>query len=256
MERFRHLGPLSRIALVVAAADLLTKQVALRFFAGEPAVVNGWLRLAVVHNDGGAFGLSVGAYTWQLNVALTLAAIVFVIPVSRELTKVDRAAPRALGLIVGGALGNLTSLLVSRHGVVDFIAVRMGSDVELALNVADLAAYTGLAMILRTGFLIVAAIRKTMRPRVGLVPDLIPSRAPISFAMADREVPRPVFREAEVADDPPHDSGPGVPGNVGPRTPFLRRNATRVLQFPPSRIQQDVADAPPVELPPPGEQLG
>jgi lipoprotein signal peptidase len=249
MERYRHLGPLSRIALLVTVGDLLTKQAAAHFVAREPTVFSDWLRLAVVHNDQGAFGLSVGAYTWQLNLALTLAAIVFVIPVSRELTKVDRMAPRALGLIVGGALGNLISLLVSRHGVVDFIALRFGADTEIALNVADLAAYTGLALILRTGFRIVAAIRQSLREEAAVVPVLaaaatVPAQAPL---LADREVPRPVFRDDVAADAPIGDSGPGLPGNVGPRTPFLRTSGARVLPFPVDRVRA-TADAAPTKI--------
>lgn len=245
MERYRHLGPLSRIALLVTAGDLLTKQTAAHFVAREPTVFSSWLRLAVVHNDLGAFGLSVGAYTWQVNLALTLAAIVFVVPVSRELTRVDRFAPHALGLIVGGALGNLISLLLSSHGVVDFIALRFGADTEIALNFADLAAYAGLALILRTGFLIVTAIRDSLRvepAQLAALATVPPARAAVP---ADLEVPRPVYSDIVVEVEPLPDAGPGLPGNVGPRTPFLRQPATRVLQFPVDRVR-GAADLPPV----------
>lgn len=248
MERYRHLGPLSRIALLVTAGDLLTKQAAAHFIAGEPTEFSSWLRLAVVHNNLGAFGLSVGAYTWQVNLALTLAAIVFVIPVSRELTKVDRFAPHALGLIVGGALGNLISLLVSSHGVVDFIALRFGADTEIALNLADLAAYAGLALILRTGFLIVSALRDSLRDETAPLPALAAVPAVRATVPADREIPRPVYSDIVVESEPLPDSGPGLPGNVGPRTPFLRQPATRVLQFPVDRVRApaDLPPAPPI----------
>lgn len=149
---------LSRIALAVAAADLLSKALASALWSDKALHLTDWLSLAVVQNYGGAFGLSAGAYTWQLNLALTLAAIVFVIPVTKDLTRVDPDAPMALGLIVGGALGNLVSLLAPPAGVGDFIAIHWSSTHGLVLNLADIAAYGGLAMILRTGFRIAAEL--------------------------------------------------------------------------------------------------
>jgi lipoprotein signal peptidase len=144
----------------------------------------------VVHNAGTAFGLSAGTYTWQLNLALTLAAILLMVPVARDLARIDDAAPRALGLIVGGAVGNLASLLISPPGVVDFISVSIGAHSELVLNVADLAAYIGLAMLLRTGFLIVAEMRRSARPSRSTLVQHWTVKGRRSFA--DREVVRPV----------------------------------------------------------------
>jgi lipoprotein signal peptidase len=189
-ETNRHLGILARIALLVAAGDWLTKAVAARFVGNEALVFNERFHFAVVHNDAGAFGLSAGAYTWQLNLALTLAAIVLMIPVARDLARIDHGAPRALGLIVGGAVGNLASLIFSPAGVVDFIAISYGAHSSLVLNVADLAAYIGLAMMTRTAFLIVAEIRRAARPRrVAQVSHWV-TVARRSFA--DREVKVPV----------------------------------------------------------------
>ena len=186
----RHLGVLVRIALLVAAGDWLTKAVAARFVGGEALVFSDRFRFAVVHNDAGAFGLSAGPYTWQLNLALTLAAIILMLPVARDLARIDEGAPRALGLIVGGAVGNLASLILSPAGVVDFIAISYGAHSSLVLNVADLAAYVGLAMMTRTGFLIVGEIKRTARPsRVAQVSHWV-TVARRSFA--DREVKIPV----------------------------------------------------------------
>jgi signal peptidase II len=222
-EQHRHLTVLARVALVVAFGDWLTKAVAARAVAGDPVVFTEKLRFAVVHNDAGVFGWSAGMYTWQLNLALTLAAIALMIPVSRELARIDDASPRALGLIMGGALGNFGSLLLSPPGVVDFISVSIGAHSELVLNVADVAAYIGLAMVLRTGFLIVGEIRRTAHP---VAPRWVSVARP---AFTDREVSLPValadsapvteletlierpesVRRAELADlaDQPADSG-------------------------------------------------
>lgn len=154
---------LSRIALLVAIADLLSKALASTLWTERALHLTNWLSLAVVQNYGGAFGLSAGAYTWQLNLALTLAAIVFVIPVTKDLTRVDPQAPMALGLIVGGALGNLVSLLAPPAGVGDFIAIHWSPSHGLVLNLADIAAYGGLAMILRTGFRIAGELVEQAR---------------------------------------------------------------------------------------------
>lgn len=145
---------------MVAVADLSTKGIAAQLWSDSPAHLTNWISLASFHNDAGAFGLSAGAYTWQLNLALTLAAVIFIIPVTRELAHIDRRAPTALGLIVGGALGNLASLVLPPRGVMDFISLNFSAGHSLVLNVADVAAYAGLAMILRTGVRIAAALRR------------------------------------------------------------------------------------------------
>ena len=132
-EPNRHLSILARIAIGVAAVDWLTKALATRVAGTEPIALTGWLRLHVVHNDGTAFGLSAGTYTWQLNLILTIATIALMLPVSRDLARIDKSAPRALGLITGGALGNLASLIFSPPGVVDFIAVPVSARSEFVL---------------------------------------------------------------------------------------------------------------------------
>ena len=201
----RTMADLARIALLVAVGDWLTKAVAVRLVASDALLSSDRLHFAVVHNDGTAFGFSAGAYTWQLNMALTLAAIVLMLPVARDLARIDHVAPRALGLIVGGALGNLGSLILGPPGVVDFISIRIGENSGIVLNVADVAAYLGLAMMLRTGFLLVAEIRKTAQPRRTVQ---IQHWATLrKRAFADREVPRPV----PVGDAAVQESDPFVP---------------------------------------------
>ena len=167
-EPNRHLSILARIAIGVAAVDWLTKALAAKVAAAEPIALTGWLRLNVVHNDGTAFGLSAGVYTWQLNLILTIAAIALMLPVSRDLARIDTSAPRGLGLIMGGALGNLASLIFGPPGVADFIAVAVSARSEFVLNVADVAAYVGFAMLVRTGFLIVEEMRHATREKATL----------------------------------------------------------------------------------------
>jgi lipoprotein signal peptidase len=164
----RYLIPFATTALLVAAADLGTKHLAESLLGtGEVpfAKFGDLMRLVVVHNDGLAFGLSLGSYTWPLSIAVSVAAIVLIVAVCGELATIDAAAPRALGLIGGAALGNLGSLIFTPAGVVDFLALGQGGGRELVINLADVAAYVGLAMIARTTWLAVRALRAEQQPR-------------------------------------------------------------------------------------------
>jgi lipoprotein signal peptidase len=184
--------PLARIAALVALGDLMTKQVALLWVGTLEPRVSSVVRFGVVHNDKGAFGLTAGDYTFELSLALTLAALVLIVPVARDLARIDERAPTALGLIAGGAIGNLVSLLISPAGVVDFIAIQRANGAGIVLNVADVAAYAGVVMLMRTTAMVVAAIR---RARV-TTPLEIGERRTASLArLADMELVRVVARE-------------------------------------------------------------
>ena len=188
------LVPLARIAALVAVGDLLTKQVAVWWVGALHPRVSSTVRFGVVHNDKGAFGLTAGDYTFELSLALTLAAIVLIVPIARDLAKVDGRAPAALGLIAGGAVGNLVSLVGTPAGVVDFIAIQRADGAGLVLNVADLAAYAGVAMLMRTGGMVVAAIR---RNREAAAKGAIAEREVVLTRFADLEIVRTVARDDE-----------------------------------------------------------
>lgn len=184
--------PLARIAALVAIGDLMTKQVALLWVGTLEPRVSSAVRFGVVHNDKAAFGLSIGDYTFEFSLALTLAALALIIPVARDLSRIDDRAPTALGLVAGGALGNLVSLLASPAGVVDFIAVQRADGAGIVLNVADVAAYAGVAMLMRTTAMVIAAIR---RNRESVVVEMGKQRTAALTRLADLEVVRVVARE-------------------------------------------------------------
>lgn len=184
--------PLARIAALVAIGDLMTKQVALLWVGTLEPRVSSAVRFGVVHNDKAAFGLSIGDYTFEFSLALTLAALVLIIPVARDLSRIDDRAPTALGLVAGGALGNLVSLLASPAGVVDFIAIQRADGAGIVLNVADFAAYAGVAMLMRTTAMVIAAIR---RNRESVVVEMGKQRTAALSRLADLEVIRVVARE-------------------------------------------------------------
>lgn len=192
------LVPLARIATLVAIGDLLTKQVALLWVGTLDAGVSRFIRFGVVHNDKGAFGLTIGNYTWEVSLALTLTALVLIVPVARDLARIDESAPNALGLVAGGAIGNLVSLLLSPAGVVDFIAVQRADGAGIVLNVADVAAYAGVVMLMRTAAKVIVAMR---RKRETAVAELGKERETALTRLTDVEVPFLVARDVKTWAD-------------------------------------------------------
>jgi signal peptidase II len=158
-------APVSGLAVcatAVAVLDLASKQIAATVLGsrGDVSVplIGHVVRLAVVLNDQSAFGVSLGPYTWHINLVLTTVALVLSVSLCRSLTAIDGWAPLMLGLIAGAATGNLISLIFSPQGVPDFIALRTWSGQELVFNLADVAAVVGALMLVRTFATVAQAI--------------------------------------------------------------------------------------------------
>ncbi len=121
----RYVSTLLLLAMGVLLIDQLTKVWAVASLtAGErTALLGDLLGLALVRNPGAAFGVATGM-TW----VFTLAAIVVSAVVLRVASRIgSRGWTAALGLLLGGALGNLIDRLFREPGfarghVVDFIA--------------------------------------------------------------------------------------------------------------------------------------
>jgi signal peptidase II len=96
---------LGMIATVVLLADVLTKVIGVAELEGQEPVplLGGLIYLQLVRNPGAAFSLATG-YTWVLTL-IAVAVVVVIIRVARRLRSTGWAV--ALGLILGGALGNL-----------------------------------------------------------------------------------------------------------------------------------------------------
>jgi lipoprotein signal peptidase len=154
LRRTSPVAVLAASASTVAVVDLATKQMAVALL-GTGAdlslpLSHHAVRLAFVLNDQSAFGVSLGPYTWHINLVLTALALALSVMLCRALSAVDEWAPIMLGLIAGAATGNLVSLIFSPQGVPDFIAVHTGNGQELVFNLADVAAILGFALLLRT----------------------------------------------------------------------------------------------------------
>ena len=137
------------IVFLVAGLDQLTKYLAVERLTGaDPVVIiPDFFNLVLVYNFGAAFGMfnnhSTSWQTW-LFILATLLAVVIVLHLLRTLPP-GRLYTLALGLILGGALGNLVDRIRSR-AVVDFLDFYMGDWHWPAFNVADIAICAGAAL--------------------------------------------------------------------------------------------------------------
>jgi signal peptidase II len=138
-------------AVAVVALDQTTKFLALeRLFEGDPVpVIRGFFSLTLVRNRGLAFGMLGAMPTeWRWVVALlSLAALTVLAVIGARLLPSGGAFTRlALGLIFGGAVGNLIDRW--RFGaVVDFLDFYWRGYHWPAFNVADSAITVGVAVL-------------------------------------------------------------------------------------------------------------
>lgn len=131
-----------------AAVDLLSKSLATSVLSsGQTVSISDRLAFMLVYNTGGAGGLMIGAHTWNINVIVTVAAILLVLGIVAPLAAVDPRATRALGLVTGGAVGNLLSMVAGPEGVADFFAVQIGDSTTVVMNVADLLLWGGALLL-------------------------------------------------------------------------------------------------------------
>lgn len=149
--------PAARLApllyLVSAAAyllDRITKLLVEDRLAGRPPVrlIPGVLDLNYTTNSGGAFGLGRSA-----PLVFAVATVVVAIAIGVASLRLSRpSAAIALGLILGGALGNLTDRVVHGSGfsgsVTDFIDFQIWP----VFNLADSAIVIGAIVLAFTGW--------------------------------------------------------------------------------------------------------
>lgn len=148
-RRYLLAGILSGAVVVV---DQATKAEVREVFPlwSSRTVVDGFFNLVHVANKGAAFGfLNRQDSDWQnyLFVGVTALAAVVILLLLRGATDHERLYAAGLGLVFGGAVGNVIDRL--RFGyVVDFLDFYHGTYHWPAFNVADMAICTGAGLIL------------------------------------------------------------------------------------------------------------
>ena len=127
-------------------ADCATKRIAVANL--EPArtpheVLGEWVRFALAYNRNAAMGIPLGPGARLLVAAVAVGMIGMLWVWYRRIERRDWMTAAALGLIAGGALGNLLDRLRWDRGVVDFIDVGAGTTRFWTFNVADAAITCG-----------------------------------------------------------------------------------------------------------------
>lgn len=144
------------VAAVVALLDQLSKAAVLHFFgeagcAAHHLPVTRFFDLVLTCNTGISFGLFNRSDLGSLVFAITGAAIIVVLLFWLSRVRGNLMAV-ALGLVIGGAVGNVIDRL-RFDGVVDFLYFHVGSWGWPAFNLADSAICLGVAAILLDGML-------------------------------------------------------------------------------------------------------
>ncbi|GFH35119.1 signal peptidase II [Streptomyces pacificus] len=147
----RRISTLLAVAAVAYVLDLASKMLVVAKLEHHPPirVIGDWLTFQAVRNPGAAFGFG-EAFTIIFTI-IAAVVIVVIVRLARKLYSLPWAI--ALGLLLGGALGNLTDRIFRSPGVfegavVDFIAPKHFA----VFNLADSAIVCGGILIVILSF--------------------------------------------------------------------------------------------------------
>jgi signal peptidase II len=131
-------------AVAVVLLDQVTKHL---FWSNgrNYELIAGWFNITLVKNAGAAFGMFQGA-RWFF-IGASVVAVVLIVHVARRLPASERARRLWLGLILGGAVGNLIDRARSGE-VIDFLQVGVSGHYWPVFNVADMGVSIGAAMLI------------------------------------------------------------------------------------------------------------
>lgn len=141
------------LATVIVVIDQITKYfVVQNFVLHETLFVTSFFNLVRVHNTGAAFSMLANAGGWQrlFFIGVAIAASIWVVWLLRRHAQ-QKLFCLALGLILGGAIGNLIDRVWFGY-VVDFVQVHYSGWYFPAFNVADSAITVGAALLIWDGF--------------------------------------------------------------------------------------------------------
>ncbi|MEW5946505.1 MAG: signal peptidase II [bacterium] len=136
------------VPLSAAAADQASKWLVRNWFEARGAeaavVIPGFLNLVGSSNPGGAFGILPGAPWFFFAVSLVLGSCAIAVML---FSRLDARISIALGLVGGGAMGNLVDRV--RFGeVYDFLDVHAGAQHWPAFNAADVFLVAGIGIMI------------------------------------------------------------------------------------------------------------
>ena len=139
--------------LIALPADQITKYLVNEHLAysDKIAVINGLFYLTHVRNTGAAFGIFAGAppgLRLVLFIGVSVVAMGIILSFYRKLAPGDRLSALALGLILGGASGNLIDRI--QYGeVIDFLHVLLWGGYSWPdFNLADSFIVVGVSILI------------------------------------------------------------------------------------------------------------
>jgi signal peptidase II len=142
------------LSLAVIVIDQVTKQIAeAQLSLHEPVNLIPYFDWYLTYNTGAAFSMLADAGGWQRWLFTVIAIVVSAVIVQwiRKLPHEDSLTALSLGLILGGAIGNLIDRILLGH-VIDYIQVWLGSYPFPAFNIADAAISVGAALLILSSF--------------------------------------------------------------------------------------------------------
>ena len=201
-RRRGRVAALLAVAVIVLVTDIITKVVVVATLSDRAPIrlLGGFLTLRVTRNPGAAF--SIGPSLTVVFAVIAVGVIVFILRTSRRIQSLAWAV--TLGLLLGGATGNLTDRLLRYPGpfrgyVVDWIQIPHWP----VFNIADSCIVCGGVLAV---FLAVRGIK-------------------IDASAADRHPgqpsaprsPAPEQPAGEPGNEPGNQSAPGAPGSQDER---------------------------------------
>ena len=136
----------SWLAPIALIADQVSKAVVMATMdrGDSVALIGNVFRLTYIHNAGAAFGLRLGSPLIHIGVSLlAMAALGWLFYTTPRENRLMRAA---LGLVLGGALGNIVDR-VRLHEVVDFLDFGIGNLRWPVFNLADSCVTVGIGLL-------------------------------------------------------------------------------------------------------------
>jgi signal peptidase II len=140
------------IAIVIAALDQLTKWIVISVVMTPPRLIEitDFFNFVLVANRGISFGLLSSDSPWGQPLLIVLALALSTMLVFWLRGADNRLLAGSIGLVLGGAVGNVIDRL--NHGaVIDFLDFHLGGYHWPAFNLADSAIVIGVAAIILEG---------------------------------------------------------------------------------------------------------
>ena len=152
------------ISVLILVLDRITKIAAEEnLILNHPIPVIPFFNLTLVYNKGAAFGMFSGFPDDLRRFILVILSIVALLIVGyvviKEFSKTDKGAMSALGLILGGAIGNIYDRM-QYDFVIDFLDFYVGRYHWPAFNIADSAICVGVFVLIVRSIRMVNGVKR------------------------------------------------------------------------------------------------